>query len=103
MGWPVVLALQAERDLEEIVRYISRDKPLAADRFGRAFYAQAQMLSATPQRGSPVRGRPHVRALLHEAFYIVSRCDPAEERIVVLRFWHSARDLTRLRLPQKVD
>ena len=103
MGWPVFLALRAERDLEEIVRYIGRDNPVAADRFGRTLYAQAQTLSAAPQLGSPVRGWPHVRALLHEAYYTVYRCDPADERIVVLRFWHSARDLSRLRLPKRVD
>ncbi len=96
MGWSVVLARRAERDLEEIVRYISRDNPATADRFGQALHARTQMLGAMPQLGTPVRGKPHVRALLHEAYYIVYHWNPTAERVVVLRFWHSARDLRRI-------
>ncbi|MEO8351907.1 MAG: type II toxin-antitoxin system RelE/ParE family toxin [Chthoniobacteraceae bacterium] len=98
MGRPVVLALQAQRDLEEIVRYIARDNPFAAEKLGQALHAQARSLSESPELGPKVRGWRHVRALLHRAYYIVYRCDPAVDRIEVLRFWHSARDLTKLRL-----
>jgi plasmid stabilization system protein ParE len=98
MGRIVVLALQAQRDLEGIVRYIGRDNPVAAERFGLALHAQAQSLSELPELGPKVRGWTHVRALLHGAYYIVYRCEPSADRIEVLRFWHPARDLGRLRL-----
>jgi plasmid stabilization system protein ParE len=41
MGRPVVLTRQAERDLTEIVRYIARDNPVAAERFGLALLTRA--------------------------------------------------------------
>jgi len=98
MGRPVVLTRQAYRDLEEIVRFIARDNPAAAEKCGRALHAQAQSLGISPGIGPKVRGWEHIRALLHGAYYIVYRCHPEAQRIEVLRFWHSARDLTKLRL-----
>ena len=98
MGRPVVLAGQARRDLEEIVRYIARDNPAAAEKCGRALHAQAQSLGESPGLGPKVRGWEHIRALLCGAYYIVYRCHPDARRIEVLRFWHSARDLTKVRL-----
>jgi toxin ParE1/3/4 len=97
MGRPVVLALRAQRDLEEIVRYIARDNPAAAEKCGRGLHDQAQLLGESPELGSKVRSCEHVRALLRGAYYIVYRYPPGAQRIEVLRFWHSARDLTRVR------
>jgi plasmid stabilization system protein ParE len=98
MGWPVVLTQQAERDLAEIVGYIARDDPAAAERFGVALLDRVATLSQQPRLGIRVRGWEQIRALLHRRYYVVYRCDEAAQRLEVLRFWHSARDLGALRL-----
>ena len=98
MGRPVVLTRQAERDLTEIVRYITRDNPVAAERFGLALLTRANGLSLQPQLGTPVRGWKGVRALLHRHYYIVYLWTAEASQIEVLRFWHSARDLGVVKL-----
>lgn len=101
MGWPIVLARQAERDLTSIVRYIARDDPAEAERFGLALVTRVETLSQQPHLGSIVQGWENVRALLHGRYYIVYCCDDQAQRIRVLRFWHSARDLRALKVSKR--
>jgi len=63
---------------------------------GLALIQRAEMLGEQPRMGPLVRGWTQVRALLHRSYYIVYRCEEANRRLEVLRFWHSARDLDRL-------
>ena len=98
MGWSVILSKQAERDLSEIIRYISCDDPIAGERFGMSLIARTELLGEQPRLGTVVRGWKQVRALLHSPYYIVYRCENTEQTIDVLRFWHSARDLGALKI-----
>jgi plasmid stabilization system protein ParE len=43
---------QAARDLQEIVAYIARDNPAAAERFGLALVEKAELLKAFPMIGA---------------------------------------------------
>ena len=98
MGWTAVLTQQAERDLAEIVAFIARDNPTAAERMGHTLIARAASLCLQPKLGITVLGWDNVRALLQRPYYLVYCCNEAEKRIEVLRFWHSARDIGALRL-----
>jgi toxin ParE1/3/4 len=47
---------QAARDLQEIVTYIARDNPAAAERFGLALVEKAELLKTFPMLGKKVKG-----------------------------------------------
>lgn len=58
MDYKVILRQGAIDDLAEIVAYISRDDPQAAQRVGNRLVAAAESLAAMPYRGKAMRGRP---------------------------------------------
>jgi toxin ParE1/3/4 len=45
------ITAQAARDLQEIVAYIARDNPAAAERFGLALVEKAELLKTFPLLG----------------------------------------------------
>jgi plasmid stabilization system protein ParE len=52
MGWKVIFAPQAIEQLEQIVRYIAQDDPIAADRFGNYLVDRAELLADFPELGT---------------------------------------------------
>jgi plasmid stabilization system protein ParE len=91
MGFQVILSPQAIERLEEIVHYIARDNPSAAERFGMRLIDQAQLLRDFPELGSPCRKRPGVRRLLCKPYFIYYRVKQRAQVVEVLDYWHSAR------------
>ncbi len=89
MEWTVSVTRRAEEDLAEIVGYIARDNPAAAEAFGRAILFRVESLSRQPAMGIAVTNWKNVRALLHRKYYIVYNYDEPAAEIKVLRFWHS--------------
>jgi plasmid stabilization system protein ParE len=85
------LTSQAARDLRNIVSYIARDNPAAAERFGIALVEKAELLKSFPMLGKRVKGTEEHRVLVHAPILIFYRADIAGEVIVVKRFWHGAR------------
>ena len=45
MAWEVIFSARSRNDFEQIVKYIARDDPVAAERFGLKLVAQADLLS----------------------------------------------------------
>ena len=103
MEWTVSLTKRAEEDLAEIVRYVARDNPAAAEALGRGILFRVESLSRQPAMGIVVRNWKNIRALLHRKYYIVYHYDEPATEIKVLRFWHSARDLGVLRIAEPGD
>ena len=91
MGFRVIFAPQAIERLSEIVRFVARDNPDTAMRFGNRLIDQAQMLSSFPELGSPYPKRPGVRRLRYRSYFIYYRIDHGRQTIEVLDYWHSAR------------
>jgi plasmid stabilization system protein ParE len=54
MGWKVIFAPQAFEELEQIVRFIARDDPNAAIRFGDYLVDRAESLANFPENGNAV-------------------------------------------------
>ncbi len=82
MGWHVVFAAQADRDLEQIVRFLAQKSPLAAERLGYALIDDALSLTHLPRRGVAVRDRPGYRRLLHRPwFHLYYRIDEPQRII----------------------
>jgi len=60
MGWKVIFAPQGIEQLEQIVRYIAQDDPIAADRFGNYLVDRAELLADFPELWTQYRKQPNV-------------------------------------------
>ena len=65
MDYRVILTTRADRDLEEIVRFLAGKSPAAARRLGHALLDDALSLTRLPHRGMAVMGRRGYRRILH--------------------------------------
>ncbi len=100
MGYHVILAAQADRDLERIVRFLAQKNPEAAERLGPALLDDALALTHLPGRGVPVRGRPGYRRILHRPWFLLYyRVDEAQRLIEVARIWDARRNPADFALP----
>ncbi len=91
MGWQIIFAPRALADLEEIVRFIARDNPAAAERFGNSLIGRASLLSDFPLLGSIYPKRPGVRKLSTRPYIIFYRLDEERRTVEILRYWHGAQ------------
>jgi toxin ParE1/3/4 len=98
MDYQIVLSPRAIQDLGEIVRYISLDNPVAAERFGHALIDAALALKAFPERGRfvPEFGDRIPRELIYRSYRIVYRINTEKKTIAVARFWPAARGKPQL-------
>jgi plasmid stabilization system protein ParE len=93
MAFQVLVTEIANEDLAGLVRYIARDNPAAAERFGLAMLEKLKLLREQPLLGRivPERGEPNLREIIHQPYRIVYRVCEREQVVEVLRFWHGAR------------
>lgn len=99
-AYQVVFAADASSDLEQIVRYIARNDPGAAQQFGEKLVDRALSLSEVLvcQSGGRLPKRPGVHKLIEGNYLILYRILPEQNKVRVLRFWHGAQDRTKLDL-----
>lgn len=93
MDYQVILSPRAIQDLAEIVRYVSLDKPNAAEKLGNALINVALALRIFPERGRfvPEFDDQITRELIYGSYRIVYRINTDKSTIEVSRFWHAAR------------
>jgi plasmid stabilization system protein ParE len=93
MDYKVIIAPRAILDLEEIVRYVAQENPVAALRLGFALIEKTKALAHCPELGRvvPEFADPSIRELILKPYRIVYRLDSAQKIIGVARFWHAAR------------
>ena len=91
MGHKVIFAPQAIERLAEIVRYIARDNPSAAEKLGLRLVNQAGLLTDFPEIGRPYRQRANVRRLLCKPYFIYYRLRPEQQVVEIMDYWHTAR------------
>ena len=87
---------RAQRDLREIVEYIARDNPGAAERVGLRLIEQVELLTQFPKLGRQVRQRPENRVLTEGNILIFYHLRPSARSVEIKRFWHSARGIPDL-------
>ena len=94
MDFQVFVTEIANEDLAGLVRFIARDKPMAAERFGLAILEKLKLLRQHPMVGRvvPERGDPNLREIIHHPYRIVYRVREREQLVEVLRIWHGARE-----------
>lgn len=89
----LVFTPQANQDLLEIVRFISKDKPGAAQSWIRTLRKSVEKLSKFPHLGRivPEYGDETIRELIKAQYRIVYKIDIESKTIVVLTVYHSMR------------
>lgn len=100
MVYKVIWSARALEDLKEIVRYIKRDKPLIARRFGLRLIKKAESLSRFPERGRAISKfpDPSVMEILVLPYRRAYRIRNADGIIEIARIWHGARSREHLDL-----
>jgi toxin ParE1/3/4 len=93
MDYQVILSPRAIQDLQEIVRYISFDNPVAAEKLGLQLIEKTRNLSAFPEMGRviPELQNPLLRELIFKPYRIAYRVNHERHLIEVARYWHAAR------------
>ncbi|MEO6567736.1 MAG: type II toxin-antitoxin system RelE/ParE family toxin [Opitutaceae bacterium] len=99
MGWPVILTEQSWEDLREIVTFLARDDRQAARRFGYRLIDEILSIGNFPEMGRtvPELGDPAVREIVHGPYRIVYELMHDPNAVFVIRFWHAARGIPRVR------
>lgn len=103
MDYQVGLTDEALADLRGIVEFIALQNGSAAERVGRELLEQAESLTAFPQRGAPVPGRPDMRKVFRWSYVIYYRVRPEVRRVDVLRIWDARQAPWRLHWPGEAE
>ena len=85
------LLAAAIADLESAVRFIAKENPDAAVRFGNALIDRVAILENFPLLGSLYAKRPGVRKLISRPYIIFYRFREQENSVDILRYWHGSR------------
>jgi plasmid stabilization system protein ParE len=87
----------AQRSLNQIVSYIAKDKPLAAENFRQEIIQHVRLLKKAPHLGRivPEFGNPIRRELLHGNYRIIYRVHLQLKKIQITVIWHGKRLLPR--------
>ena len=101
MDFQFKVALRARRDFTEIWQYIAKDDPAAATKFCERLMAAAESLKVFPQKHGALRNRPEIRKVSYDAYIIFYKIDEKSRTVEIIRFWHGARDQSRLRLREE--
>jgi plasmid stabilization system protein ParE len=100
VDYRVTLAAQADRDLEQIVRFLAQKNPKAAERLGNALLDDALTLAQLPRRGGEVRNRSGYRRIVHRPWFLIFyRVDETQRLVEVARVWDARQDPAALELP----
>lgn len=93
MEYEVIIAPRAIKDLQDIVLYVSPDRPEAAKRLASALVEKTKVLAHFPKSGRqvPEFDHPAIRELILNPYRIVYRIDESQKIVGVARFWHGAR------------
>jgi toxin ParE1/3/4 len=93
MAFRIVWSETALADLRDLVRYIARDDPQVARRFGDLIITKVQSLKTFPRIGRivPEFRNDRLRELITAPFRIVYEIDDETSTLAILRIWHGAR------------
>ena len=91
MAFKVLYHEDALADLEEIFEWSREKHPETTEQFADDLFDHLGLLEALPFVGTPVKGHPQVRRMLHSPLYVYYRVDENRGAIEILHFWHSSR------------
>jgi addiction module RelE/StbE family toxin len=93
VGWQIIIAPSAQKDLADIVRYIAQHNSDAAARLGFELITRSESLADFPEMGRtvPEFRQPNLRQIICRSYRIIYRLKRENKRIEIVRFWHGAR------------
>ena len=93
MAWKVIVAPSADADLANIVTYIARHNPKAAEKLGNLLIARAESLARFPEMGRvvPEFQDKNLREIVIRSYRIIYRLRQVNQSVEIVRFWHGAR------------
>ena len=91
MANKIIITDPALADLEEVMNWSVEKHPATSERFGTALLNHIELLKTFPLLGTPVKGFPGVKRLIHSPLYIYYRVREEAETIEILHFWHRSR------------
>jgi plasmid stabilization system protein ParE len=94
----ILFTPQAVNDLKKIEAYLRKQGAADPAGYRRKLSERPLELAVLPSRGGPMRHDPNVRYLVEGRYLIIYRIVRSQRIVKVLRFWHAARDVLRLRL-----
>ena len=97
MDHQIIWSPRSLEDLRDIVEYISKDNPAAAESFGMKLIQTAESLNQLPERGRiiPKFGDPTIRDIgcgPYRIAYRIVRATGNSPRVEIARLWHGARN-----------
>jgi toxin ParE1/3/4 len=84
--YAVIILEEAHEDLRNIVAYISKENPGAAETLGRELLDEAMSLESLPYRGSRVKKRRGLLKLIHESYLIYYRIQEQKKVVEIVAF-----------------
>ncbi|MBS0631353.1 MAG: type II toxin-antitoxin system RelE/ParE family toxin [Verrucomicrobia bacterium] len=96
MGWQVALTERADADLGEVVAFLAKRSPSAAERIGLELVELIFSLQQFPGRGAPVQKRTSLRKLAHRHYLVIYRINEAAGLVEILRIWDNRRNPAEL-------
>jgi toxin ParE1/3/4 len=93
VDYKIIIAPRAISDLQDIVLYISPDRPEAARKLGYALIEKTKALAVFPRLGGIVRefADDGIRQLVLPPYRIIYRINDSARVIGVARYWHGAQ------------
>jgi plasmid stabilization system protein ParE len=87
----VTILEEAHEDLRNIVGYIAKENPNAAETLGNELLDQAISLESLPYRGSRVKKRRGLLKLIHGDYLIYYRIQEQKKIVEIVAFTHAAQ------------
>ena len=93
MDYKIVFSEPSIDDLKNIVRFIAKDNPQAAARFGAKLIESVRKLATFPRLGRvvPEKNDDDVREIIFKSYRIFYRVKDPSRTVEIARFWHAAR------------
>jgi len=87
----VVILKEAHEDLRNIVAYIAKENPNAAETLGCELLDEAMSPESLPYRGSRVKKRRGLLKLIHGQYLIYYRIQEQKKVVEIVAFKHGAQ------------
>lgn len=91
MDFKVLITDSALNDLREIVRFVAKDDPQAAQRLGEKLISRAMTLATMPDRHAFHDKQRGIRKMPLVPYLVFFTCDKEASVVYIIHFWHGAR------------
>ena len=95
MVFGIEISAAAERDVIEVLQYISKDSPVMAKKWFDGFVLKLESLRHLPMRNAVIPEarvfQRSIRAAYYKSHRIAYEVNPAREIVFIIRVYHGAR------------